>query len=180
MSRPTEDRQPDVAEPKAKGAGGANGPPPPPKRRRWRRRLVLVAAGLLTLLLLLAAAAPFALSTPAGRGLVLSLANARLAGTIDVQSLSLSWFGLNELRELRVLDPQGREVLSVARVSLSRTLLGLATGPYTLGQAAIDSPRATLYLDANNDISLVQALRFKGAATPYWRSSAAMTRNGRK
>lgn len=172
MSQPTEDRQPDVAEPEAKGAGGANGPPPPPKRRRWRRRLVLVAAGLLALLLLLVAAAPFALSTPAGRGLVLSLANARLAGTIDVQSLSLSWFGHNELRELRVLDPQGREVLSVARVSLSRSLLGLATGPYTLGEAAIDSPRATLYVDANNDISLVQALRFKGAAPPPAESEA--------
>lgn len=146
---------------------GAPTPPPPPKRRRhWRRRLVLIAASLLALLLLLVAAAPLALSTSAGRGLVVSLANARLAGTIDVRSLSLAWFGQNELRDLRVLDPQGREVLHVARVSLSRSLLGLATGPYTLGEAAIDSPRATLYVDAHNGISLVQALRFKGAAPP--------------
>lgn len=127
------------------------------KCRRWLRRLGFTFAALIVLLLILVAALPMIASTPSAVQYGLSIANGGIRGRIDLQRLSLSWFGPTEIDGVRITDGESREVLSVSRVRYAGGLWGLALAPLDLGRIEVDSPQVVLYVSEKNEVSLRDA-----------------------
>ena len=137
-----------------------------PKRKKHRLLRGLLV--LIVVLALLIGLLPTLLSTGPGRGLVLSIVNGQIRGTARLDDLSLGWFSRCQLGGLTVTDPQGRAVLTVARVSwdrgLGRGLSGLIGED--LGQWAVQSPHADLYFSADGTCSLADAFQPRHASQP--------------
>src|SRR5262245_10136930 len=90
-------------------------PHPKPKRRVPR-----VIKALIVLVILvggLIGAAPYLVSMPAVSGWLMSMVNSRLAGSLHVSQLAMSWGGPLQLSGIKVADPEKRDVLTVERVS---------------------------------------------------------------
>lgn len=140
---------------------------PRPRKRRWGRRIA-VALGLAVLLLAaVVAATPYFASSAWGRSTLLNVVNARLRGHLSFDTLAVSWGGPSELRGLRVVDPQQRDVLQVKAISHTDGLLGLIRGGLSFGKIVIDSPAIHLYYDDSAaSPSLVDALTTKSASAP--------------
>lgn len=139
----------------APDAADAAAPPPRKKRRIFLR----VLAAFVLLLVALVGVAPYVAAMPAVTGYLLNFVNHSIRGRIELAGARLSWFGANELRGVRVVDPANREVLTVGRVATSGGVLSLVRGGWNLGELVVDAPKATLYLDATDDASLVDAFR---------------------
>lgn len=135
----------------------------PRRRRRWRMWLALSAIAMFVLLLVLIAALPTLASTETARRWALSIANQRINGHCHLQSASLSWFGSSELSGIRITDADARDVFSAERVRYAGGIWGLALGSLDLGDVEIESPEVVLFVNAQDDISLVDA--FKPRAT---------------
>lgn len=138
-------------------SGGALEKSPARPRRRWGRRIGLALIVVFALLAALIAAAPYLISTTAGSHFALSLVNRRIHGVLQLQSLSLSWSGPTTLQGLRVLDPAQREVLKVDRVTAAPGVWGLITGPLDFNEIGISAARAVLYVNRDNEVSLLAA-----------------------
>lgn len=124
----------DVAAPPP--AVAAATPESPPRRRRWLRLLV----GSLFLLVLTALASPAIVAKTPLRNWAARTALADLKGTVEVGGASLRWFGPVELRDVVVKDAQGRTLLSVPRVTSSKSLVALIRDRSDLGEFTIDRP----------------------------------------
>jgi hypothetical protein len=155
--------------------------PPPRRRRRWGRRIGVAAVVVLLLLIILVVAAPSLVSTQAGTRYVLSLVNQRIAGTLQLRALSLSWSGPTLLQGVRVLDPERREVLNVDRVRAAPGVWRLITGALNFGEIVVGAPRAVLYLNADNRTSIGDAfqLRSPQPAPPASRAAQLPQPRGR-
>lgn len=137
--------------------------PPQPKRRR-RRWWIRLSLGILLLLIILVFLAPYLVSTAIGSRLILSLVNDQIQGRVDLERLSLSWGGPTKLTGLTVLDPAGREVLTVEQAVWTGGAWTALRSRRQLGEISVDSPRAVLYIDEHNRISLVQAFGLRKPA----------------
>lgn len=139
--------------------------PRPAQRRRWLRR---VAFSLVVLILLLAgfvAASPYIVSQPAVARYALGFVNERIRGAVQLERLSVSWGGPTELTGLTVTDPERREVLQIGRISASGGLWQVVTSALAFGTVTIDSPRVTLFVSPQNEISLTQAFQLRRPAS---------------
>ena len=134
---------------------------PPKRRRRWLRRLVVTLLVLIILLGLLIGLLPYIASTPVVSSFALSIVNKRLLGNIELGELSLSWGGPTEISDLRVLDPDGREVLKVSKITAVGGVWQLALDAESFGEIVIDKPYAELHLTADNEITLAQAFQMR-------------------
>lgn len=122
---------------------------------RWLPKIVLF---LLLSLLLLLALAPTLLSTGFGRGFVLGMVNDRLPGTVAMQTLSLSWFGAQRAEGVRVIDPDGVDVVTLESFHTDLTLLGALRGRLGLGETRLRGLRADLAVDEQGQDNLSRAL----------------------
>lgn len=100
---------------------------------RWTRRLLILVATVVGLILTTLAVVQW---TPAGRDAVLRVGltqvNALVPGTIQAQRLGrLSLLGI-ELSGVRVLDPEGTQVLSLDEVAIQTQLSSLLRGNIAL------------------------------------------------
>ena len=138
---------------------------PQPKKSRWGRRLLITAVVLVCLLSLLIGLAPSIASTQAVSGYALSIANNSLIGTIQLGDLSLSWGGPIEVQDLRVLDPDDREVLHVSNITCAGGLWSLITSAESFGEIIIDAPHADIHLTSDNQITLAQAFQLQKPST---------------
>ncbi len=100
----------------------------PSKTRRYRRMAVI---GTGTFLLLTAAVLmlPKLVSTDVGTRLVLAALNGQIPGTVDIDRLTVSWFGRQRVEGLRLQGLEGNDVLSAKDIampdlSLVSTVLG--------------------------------------------------------
>lgn len=109
-----------------------------PRRRRWPRRVL----GLLVLLAVGLWFAPAVAARTGFVGRVVGSATADLRGSVEVGGASLGWFSPVELRDVVVKDRQGRTLLTVPKVTSSKTLFALAWNRSDLGAFAIDRPAA--------------------------------------
>ncbi len=148
------DREDSRARPEA---GGAARRP----RRRWLRRIGIGLGILVLLLAILIALAPSLISTQAGVNYLESMVNANLTGAVELGELSLGWGGPTEVRSVRVLDPQKREVLKVEKVTVPAGVWGLVTDGLNFGEVVIDAPHVDLYVNEANEVSLAKALQPK-------------------
>ncbi len=138
---------------------GSQGPEqvPPQRKRRRRRWWIRVPLGILVLLIVLVALAPYLASTATGSRLILSLVNDQIRGRVGVEQISLSWRGPTKLTGLTVADPAGRDVLTVDQAAWPGGVWTVLLSRQQLGEIRVDSPRAVLCIDENNQISLVEA-----------------------
>ena len=121
--------------------------------RRGRRLLKL----LLPLVVLLAAAAwflPQLALTPPVREWILAQVLPGSPATIDFQEATLGWFSPVEVHNLSIVDEQG-EVITVSRVTTSRTLFELVTDPHELGMIRLEAPVVHMVLtpDGHNNLA---------------------------
>ena len=122
----------------------------PKKRGRWLKVL-----GVLACLLLLAALIAPSIAGPLVRPVVQSAINDRVRGEAKIESLSLSWWGSQRVRGLRIADEAGDEVLS-ASAALDRSLLSLLFSPMNLGKATLaGSADVVLYEDGGSNLQRV-------------------------
>ena len=144
--------------PNAKPAPDA---PKPHPARRW---LLRIGIALGVLLAGLVVAAPWIASSSLVRDSIVSSLNGSLQGRFTLDGISTSWLGPTEVRGFRVKDPQGRDVLTLERMQISKGLLGLARTWQNLGDASVESARMKLYEQADGGFSLVRA--FSQRETP--------------
>ena len=120
------------------------------------RRIVIIVTALVLVLLLLVALLPTLLSTGAGRGFVVGRVNAAIPGRVEINSLSLAWFGGQRLDGLTLYDPEGGVVLSNGSVDArDASLWSLLRGSHDLGRIAVtvDELVYDQHADGTNNIS---------------------------
>lgn len=130
----------------------------PAGRRSTGRLVALAAAGIVALLVVALSIAPTLLSTAFGRGLILDAANRSVQGTLDIESLELSWFGPQQATAITLRHPDGTEV---ARVDAFQTELGLfdaIRGHLPLGLTRVETLRINLAVDSDGSHNLAEAL----------------------
>ena len=127
---------------------------------RWRvlaRRAALAGIGLLALVIVVFLLLPVWISNDQGRAYILDRINARLNGPrIAVDKWSLGWFSSTELTNLRIMQPDGTEMLSCPHVSSGITLLDLIRGNYDLRNTTADAfeLRLTKFADGSESLAL--------------------------
>ena len=110
-------------------------PKKPRFRRRWRVRFAVV-------FLLLIAFVWFAPAIVAKTMLnwAVGKATADLKGTARVGGAKLGWFSSVELTDVTVADATGRSLVTVPKVTTSKTLLGFALNRSALGTITVEKP----------------------------------------
>lgn len=116
-------------------------------------------------------AMPSLLSTTTGRSFLVDSVNKKIPGTVRIDSLSLSWFGGQQMRGVTIRDPSGHPVVSLDRFTTEATLLSLARGQLSFGRTEIAGLRADIVVDPNGAINLEEALS-SGAAEKQARPAA--------
>lgn len=136
----------------------APAPAPLPKKRRWGRRLAVAFLLLLALLAVGVWAAPGLIARSAYRHRLIADATKDLNGKVEVGAVSLAWLHPVELFDVTVTDPDGRPVLTAAKVSTSRTLLDFVRDRSDLGTIRIERPRAEVVVkDGTTNVERVIA-----------------------
>ncbi|HEY3245736.1 MAG TPA: hypothetical protein VGM03_20515 [Phycisphaerae bacterium] len=139
---------------------------PAPPRRHWGRRILATVGVLLVLVAALVGFAPAIASSRAGSQFILGRVNGGLAGRVQLDRLAVSWRGPTQLDGLSVIDPAGRQALRIDEIRAEGGAWQLLTDLMRFGDVSLNAPRAVLYLDAKNEISLAQALRPRKATPP--------------
>lgn len=125
------------------------------KRTRKRRRVLLGSLlTLLVLVILLVVLAP-TIASPFVPGIVESKGSAAVKGSIEVDSVRLTWLGPQRVKGLRILEP-GKQVVADVDVSAGVGLLSLALGGRDLGTITV-SGDAVIRRDAQGQVNVVDA-----------------------
>jgi len=128
-----------------------------PRRRRWLGRVPLLI-GLLSILIWLL---PALIATTPLRNVVLNLAQPSLPPGTTVGSATLSWTGPVQLRDVRIADEAGREMLRVESIESEQSLWQLATERLTKGLFHVVRPRLTLTSKKYTNKLVGYQLRYK-------------------
>jgi len=136
------------------------------KKRRRRRNWLIGAGSLVVLLLLIVALAP----TIAGwvaPGIVESQAAKQITGTVKVEKTSFGWFGSQTLRNVRLLDKEGKPVASL-NVEVGKGLSGLVFGNLDVGTVTLRDVKADIikYPDGTTNLQRAIAPRAPSAGKP--------------
>jgi hypothetical protein len=130
----------------------------PRKKKRWPRRVAVALLLLLILAVGVLLGAPRLLSSAPGRRIVLGQANKRIAGSIKIGSLRLSWTGGQSIKDFELHDVEGRKALAFQEFSADATLLGLLRRRADVGTVLLAGLEADLKLDESGRMNLLQAL----------------------
>ncbi|TVS09373.1 MAG: hypothetical protein EA417_20505 [Gammaproteobacteria bacterium] len=122
------------------------------------RALPLILLAVVIGLFVIVAVLPMLLSTGPGRGFVLGMVNDRVPGSVEMEKLSLSWFGHQRASGVRLRDPEGRDVVALESFDTELTLLRAIRGRLLLGETRLTGLRAELEVDADGRDNLSKAL----------------------
>ncbi len=111
--------------------------PSKPRKRRKLFTLLRVLLVLLVLLVVTVSLAPTLLSTDTGKGFIEGIANDNLPGSLKIGSLSLSWFGGQQIENVQLKDADGNPMLKLQEFSTELTLWKALGGDYNLGKTRL-------------------------------------------
>jgi hypothetical protein len=131
---------------------------PTSRKHKWLKRTSIIAVILLLLGGLLLLLAPTLASTGPIRGMVVSAINAKLNGTVEIESWSLGWFSNQTVNTITVTDTQGELVASINKVTIPRGILGLLGSEKNLGTIIIEAPKANIAIRPDGTINLSDLL----------------------
>lgn len=112
------------------------------RSRRFRRRHVVLAA--LALLLAAFFAAPILVAKTGLRNSLVNWALSDLEAEIQIGSASLNWFTVVELRDVRLVDTQGKVLAEVDQIASEKPLLALLGNHQQLGSFKVQGPRVSI------------------------------------
>ncbi len=112
-------------------------------KKKWIILAIVVVVPILIVLMV-----PTIAGSAFGRGRITSAINQSISGSVEIESLSASWFGSQTLTGLVLKDPHGNAVANIDRVSVDASLLSLATGGRDLGEVNIQGLTADVLADA--------------------------------
>ncbi len=124
------------------------------------KRTAIGAGVVLVLLIVLIALLPTLISAGLGHGAIRSAIEDRLTtGSIaDFQSLSVSWGGPQEIRGLRIVDPQGEEVANV-NASIRPGLWSLLFGTFGVLEANVSDGTINALVHEDGTTNLQQIVK---------------------
>ncbi|MAE63413.1 MAG: hypothetical protein CMJ18_04005 [Phycisphaeraceae bacterium] len=126
-----------------------------PRRRRWPFLILAVLVLLIAAVLLL----PTFISTGPGTRLALGFVNRAITGNVDIERLSVGWFGPLEIEGLRVRDAQQADVITAAALRAPEaSLLAAVTGSQRLGAVMLDGLVASVERYADGSTNVERAL----------------------
>lgn len=140
----------------------APAPVTPRRRRRWIRFVVLLLCAVVVVVLLL----PTLISSRTGVALIENAISERIAGSVQIARLSLSWRGNCSAQDISVLDVQGRQVLTVADARVDEGLFGLLVGGGDVEALTVTTTTAHLHVAPDHEVSLVAALADPATTLP--------------
>jgi len=123
--------------------------PTPRTRRKPRRRWRVLA--ILVLVIALACGAPTIIAKTPLRNLLLTRALPPGAAWVTVNDATLSWTSSQSLTGVAIVDAAGAPLLSAESITLSRSLIGLASNHDNLGKITLTRP--VINLDARDGTS---------------------------
>jgi hypothetical protein len=123
---------------------------------RWIGVALLASSVLMATLV---AIAPTLLSTSWCQGLCLKAASHVYPGSIELESLSVGWLSGVDVHNLKVKDPQGRDLFSCTQFSLDRPLISLVFSRKDFGSVKVVSPLMYCYASENTFSSTKEELR---------------------
>lgn len=111
-----------------------------PSRRKRGRLWLKVLVAVFVLVVFIVASAPTIIAKTSLRNRIAQKAAADLNGSLEIGSASLGWFSPIELRDVTLMDAQGRILAKLPKVTSSRTLIGLLRDRTTLGEFTLEQP----------------------------------------
>ena len=121
-------------------------------------RLLTVLAVVIIIVFGMVLAAPTLLSTNAGKSFLLNRINSSIPGTISIKTLDLAWFGGQRVEGFAVNGPDGKQVLSLERLSTKASLLAMVLGNLHFSSTEVSGLRAQIIVDEEGTTSLQRAL----------------------
>lgn len=127
------------------------------RQRCWWLGLAII---LLVLLIAVAVFLPTLISTEAGTRLAMGVVNRRIAGTLDVERLKVTWLGPQRIEGLRVHDADHAPIVSAASiVAPQASLLSMLKGSLSMGVVTLTNFVANVerYDDGTTNVQRVLA-----------------------
>ncbi len=128
-----------------------------PRSERKRRRWLIVLVAIVAMPLLLVAFAPTLLSGP-GKSIIVNAINGMIKGSVEIDSISLSWFSGQGLAGIELLDPQGKRVATLDTFSTELSLWSAIVGDMNLGRTLISGLDADLLVDETGGTNLLRSV----------------------
>jgi hypothetical protein len=135
-------------------ASSSVGTNPPQKKKR---RLLKCFIAFLILFFVLVALAPTIISSGAGTNMVLGIVNDAIDGSLEIESLDVGWFSGTSVEGLKVLDPEGKLVLTADVKADTVTIVKLAKGDLALGDVFVNATQCDLVEYYDGTFNLTRA-----------------------
>ncbi len=120
-------------------------------------RFLRIFGGLLAAFIVVTLSLPSIVSTSWGKERVVALINEHIPGSVEIDDLSLGWFGHQTAQGITVRDPDGQVVLTINRMATDASPLSLLISHMDLGNAEIHGLHADLIPDGQGHTSLHSA-----------------------
>lgn len=95
------------------------------------------------LLIIVMGLVPTILSTSGGKNWLLKRLSQKMANTVTIEKLSLSWFGGQEIEKLAVINTKGEKLLIAPKVATDASLFAILF-QHQLGNLAVEAPQVLI------------------------------------
>lgn len=124
-------------------------------------KILYILLGIVLIFTILLIALPSLVSTQWGNKLLLQYLNSRIPGTLEAESIDLSWTGPQVTKNLILKDPSHHFVLSIQKSTADISLLSLLFNKQLSAQQQIEGLNASLIQEPAGSTNLHQALGIK-------------------
>lgn len=132
-----------------------------PRRKRPMRRVVHALIVLAALVVVLAGVAPMIAASGFGLGKITGAINGRIAGSVQIGEAGFGWFSAQTLSDVKLLDPQGKAVITFDKLHIDATLWSLATGGRDFGRIELTGLRGDIVADESGSNNLLDAVAMR-------------------
>jgi hypothetical protein len=145
-----------------------------PKKKSLGKKILIGLGVLVGVVVLFVLLLPTLLSTNAGKNFILGYVNDAISGKVEVDSISLGWFSGQSITGVKVVDPSGQTVATVAKIDMPSvrptTFLDMSND---LGTITIDKPEVNLVKNADGTTNIDAAFKPKASSASASGSSGS-------